>query len=421
MRIKVPLCILSLAAASCGLEVPPTDRMPGEGEHLPLGEMPGMKADGTYGFATQCKTFPQLTPLSDPRIIISLNGLTLRLKDSNSGFDKVYPVGVGAINDKSSSVTYDESLTMYPQRATGRRDFTIRPATVNTCKIWWTDPDTGKRLPVFAGLPFMSWYGAYGIHGPISQYWLSSGGKLKRGYVSHGCVRMEADDVAEVWAYIKGAASVPVRVQKEVDRASDGTVVDIKEKWLLSECATEADCPYSGAACRDNPMSGRKFCTVPCDYYCSDRYGYPVTFCIKDSQSSTGKGYCTYKASTFNDQCRGYDHLTRAKREPRNGMSWIKADVCKPGSRGWIGDRCLANSDCMTGRSCFKASGAAFGFCTETCTKYCPDLQGHPSTFCVDGRCRARCFDAASCPKAFSCKTKQRYNQSWVKRDVCMP
>jgi len=414
------LMVTLLTMAGCGVEMPPTDQMPASGEQLPLGEMPGMKADGTYGYATTCKTFPQLTPLTSPRIVISLNGLTLRLEDSVSGFEKVYPVGVGAINDEAASVTYDESLSMFPQRATGRRDFTIKPATVNTCKIWWTDPDTGKRLPVFAGLPFLSWYGAYGIHGPISQYWLSNGGKLKRGYVSHGCIRMEGDDVAELWAYIKDSASVPVRVQKEVERRATGAAVDIKASWMLGECAADTDCAFDGGVCKQNPVSGRGFCTKPCDYYCSDRYGYPTTFCIKDGQSTSGKGYCTFKASTFNDNCRGYDHFAKASREPRNGMSWIRADVCKPGSRGWIGDRCLADADCMTGKTCRIATGASFGYCTETCTKYCPDKQGHPTTFCVDGTCRARCFDDASCPGGFSCKMSTRHNQPWVKREACV-
>ena len=422
LKNPITLCAaLVLTSTACSVELLDVDQMPAEGEELPLGQMPGMKADGTYGYATQCKTFPQLTGLTSPKITISLNGLTLHLEDKVTGFSKVYPVGVGAINDKQSSITYDESLSMYPLNATGWKDFSIDTASVNTCKIWWTDKDTGKRLPVFAGLPFLSWYGAYGIHGPISQYWLKNGGKLMRGYVSHGCIRMEADDIAEVWAYIKGVAKVPVRVQKELERDAAGDAVDIKDKWLLSECKTDADCPYDGGLCKTNVMSGRSFCTVACDLYCSDRYGYPSTFCIKDSASTSGKGYCTYKATTFNDNCRGYDTFSKGKREPRNGMSWIKADVCKPGSRGWIGDRCGADSDCMTGNTCIKASTATVGFCSQRCTKYCPDLQGAPTTFCVEGLCRARCDGDDACAKDFQCKVQRRYNMPSVTAKACMP
>ena len=421
-RIPLTLCAtLALAAAACGVEMVDVDQIPGPGEELPLGQMPGMKADGTYGYATQCKSFPQLTPLASPKITISLNGLTLHLEDKATGFSKVYAVGVGAINDEPASVTYDESLTMYPLLATGGQDFHITTASVNPCKIWWTDKETGKTLPVFAGLPFLSWYGAYGIHGPISQYWLKNGGKLMRGYVSHGCVRMEAADISELWAYIKGTARVPVRVQKAVERDASGLAVDIKERWMFAECKTDADCPYDDGVCKTNPISGRGFCTVACDYYCSDRYGYPTTFCIDDPASKTGKGYCTYKATTFNDNCRGYDHFKKSSREPRNNMSWVKADVCKPGSRGWIGDRCAADGDCMTGKRCIKEESAATGFCSVRCTKYCPDLQGHPVTFCVSGLCRARCNTDAGCAKGYTCKSEKRYNMPWITATACMP
>ena len=43
-------------------------------------------------------------------------------------------------------------------------DFVIKPSTTQPCKFWWTDPATGQ-LPVFAGLPFLSWSGSYAIHG----------------------------------------------------------------------------------------------------------------------------------------------------------------------------------------------------------------------------------------------------------------
>ena len=36
---------------------------------------------------------------------------------------------------------------------------------------------------VFAGMPFMSWSGSYGIHGPIDDYTAPNGGALRRGGV----------------------------------------------------------------------------------------------------------------------------------------------------------------------------------------------------------------------------------------------
>ena len=420
----IPLTLLLALLPACGPE-DELDGLPPPGEDLPLGDVPDIKADGTWGHATTCKTFPTLTGLAEPRITISLNGLTLRLEDKKTGFSKVYPVGVGEINKKSSSITANESLSMYPVLRYERNDFSIDTASVNPCRIWWRNPATGKRLPVFAGLPFISWYGPYGIHGPVSSYYLASGGKLKRGFVSHGCIRMEGDDVAELWAYIRDTPTVPVRVQKEIDRGTDGAAFDLKQRWILSECSVDAECNFSGGYCKKNAYSGRGFCTAACDRYCNyDKYGYPVTFCVNDPDDSK-EGYCTYKASAFNYSCRRFDGFAEAPGEPRFSQPTVKADVCKPGSSGWIGARCLSSDDCMSGRFCSRATtGAKVGFCTETCTKYCPDLSGHPTTFCVAGLCRTKC-DAdrtgEECSAGHACTLQKRHNQPWVTSGACMP
>ena len=199
-------------------------------EDLPLGQVGDLKADQPWTYAKQCKTIPNRPQLVDPRIVISLDGLTLRLRDGASDFERVYPVGVGTINNQAGARTEAESLSLYPVLRTGRHDFSIETSAVNPCRIWWTDKATGKTMPVFAGLPFLSVYGPYGIHGPVTSYWRKDGGKLKRGYVSHGCIRMESADIAELWAYIKGKKTVPIRLQKEIERRAEGSAIDIASR-----------------------------------------------------------------------------------------------------------------------------------------------------------------------------------------------
>lgn len=76
---------------------------------------------------------------------------------------------------------------------------------------------------MFAGLPFLSWSGNYAIHGPIDNFRAANGGTLRRGYVSHGCIRMPSADVLELYGRIKGVASVPVHVQRARDRKPNGS------------------------------------------------------------------------------------------------------------------------------------------------------------------------------------------------------
>ena len=328
-RLALPFC---LALAACGS----SEWTGEEGVDLPLGELgPGDdltgKADG-WGYATTCKPIPAASvTLAAPRIVVSLKGLTLHLIDDASGWNRVYPIGPGAINTRKGETTYGRSLSMYPPLATKRNDFTIKTAAVDPCKIWWTDPESGQRSPVFAGMPFIPWYGSYGIHGPITGYTAKNGGQLQRGYVSHGCIRMESADVLELWSLIRARTTVPVRVQEEVERATDGLAVDLPQRWLLSECRADADCNFTGGTCLGkSATTGRGFCSVRCSGTCSyDKYGYPVSFCVADA-STPGKGFCTLKSSLFNWSCKRYDGFQSASGVPRFGGNPASADVCLP-------------------------------------------------------------------------------------------
>jgi hypothetical protein len=298
---------------------------------LPLGDRldDAYKADGTWGAALTCKTAPELPQLVSPHITVSIDGLTLRLTDEASGFDKVFPVGPGAINHNPGETSYGESRTLYPVLATGQHDFAITPASIQPCKFWWTDPDTGVRQPVFAGLPFLAWYGNFAIHGPIDNFRAPNGGSLRRGYVSHGCVRMEADDILEVYARIKGLARVPVHVQKEAERWSDGRRVDVPAPWISAECVSDGDCS-TGAFCHANAATGRGFCTVSCTATCADRPGYPTTFCVADPADRT-RGICVEKEVPQDEGCRNFDDL-RPTTATRFNQSSPSASVCLPPS-----------------------------------------------------------------------------------------
>lgn len=422
----------SLLLGACGTQsLDQQQQQSDKQEELPLGQLDygDLKADGTWGQATTCKIVPTLPPLVDPYIVVSIKGLTLRLIDRASDFEKVYPIGPGAINDKPNELTTKESLTMFPVLYKKTNLFSIDTRSTDACHIWWTDPDTGKKLPVFAGMPFLRFWGGYGIHGPITGFTQPNGGYLMRGYVSHGCVRMEAAHILELWAYIKSTPKVPVRVQREVDRRVDGSVVDLQQKWILSECKSDADCNFDGGFCKRNAYSGRSFCTARCTRYCDyDKTGYPTTFCVSDADTPA-QGYCTYKYTAFNDSCRRYEGFVAKKGVSRHGQPSKKADVCLPGSQGWVGDRCLANGDCQSGLGCEQLGSEQLGICSQACSKYCPDAQGFAGTFCVSddqgqGLCRSRCSseeNGAGCLGGFVCALATRHNQPSVSGYACLP
>jgi hypothetical protein len=409
----------SVLAASCG-------GAPEAGDaDLPLGDrLPeDAKSDGTWGYALECKPIPDYPRLSSPEITISLHGLSLRLVDRATGFEKVFPVGVGAIDTRPTESTFGESLSYYPVLATGKNTFSLQTRNIQPCKTWWTDPETGVRQPVFAGLPFMPFYGGYAIHGPIDNFRAANGGNLRRGFVSHGCIRMESADVLEVYSRIRGVSSVPVRLQREPERDAAGRRIDAPRRWIGAECASDADCDFPGGLCKRNRVGGRGFCTARCSRYCPDRAGAPPTFCIADPDAPA-LGMCVPRTASMMPDCRPLDHFTPASL-PRFGQPTVKATVCVPGSPGWIGDRCLSDADCKNGTRC------AAGLCTQSCARYCPDQPGLAPTFCVGepamgsgGSCARTCtpaLNAPECPAGTTCRVRSRFGDPATTKHVCLP
>jgi len=408
--------------AACADHQAPTD--PTGGNDLPLGDLSDsdLKADGAWGHALECKPIPDLPQLIAPHITVSLEGLTLHLTDPASSYDRVFPIGPGAVDATTTDLEFGESLSYYPVLKTGGGDFTITPSSTTPCKTWWTDPDTGEKIPVFAGLPFMSWFGNYAIHGPVDNYRAANGGALRRGYVSHGCIRMEAADVLEVYGRIKDVAKVTVHVQRARERNADNTIVDLPAKWVGSACTQDSDCDYADGFCATNRYSERGFCSARCTQFCTDRPGYPSTFCVADPDAA-GQGMCVAKAVAQNYDCRPYESFAVAAAQPRLNQPSVKADVCLPGSQGWVGDHCLADADCKNGTTCLGATADKAGICSMACALYCSDEPGEADTFCAaGGNCERQCTpssNGAECPSDMACGTAARNGQPGTVRNVC--
>ncbi len=432
MNILWSLSLLA-ALASCADDSAPSDDV--AGDDLGLGDVSDadMKADGNWGAALTCKVVPNLPPLVNPTITLSIDGLTLHLRDAASGYDKVFPVGPGKIETDPNSGEYRESLSYYPVASTGTSDFAITPSSTQPCKTWWTDPANGQKTPVFAGLPFMSFFGAYAIHGPIDNFRAPNGGNLRRGYVSHGCFRMEAADVLEVYARIKGVAKVPVHVQREPERTPERTKVDLATAWIGSQCIGNSDCNFAGGFCATNKLTQRGFCSARCTTTCADKPGAPGTFCVGDpiaAASAQAKGMCVPKAQSENFECRPYDHFQPVQL-PRFNQPAVTATVCMPASPGWVGDHCTASSDCKSGTTCIGASATQPGVCSMACNQFCADQPGYAETFCAampslgaGGSCLRQCTpssNASECPTDMVCAPAPRFGSVLAIKSVCVP
>ena len=161
----------------------------------------------------------------------------------------------------------------------------------------------------------------------------------------------------------------------------------------------------------------------------SDRFGQPTTFCVPDIDDA-GTGMCVFQESSLSAECRRFDHFATHVGVSRFGQSWVRRDVCLPGTDGWIGDRCLVDDDCLSGY-CHELDGESAGLCTEACNRYCPDRDGgYAVTFCVDadpnapengGMCVNRCSSNDDCALGSTCESRARHSQARVVRDACVP
>lgn len=97
---------------------------------------------------------------------------------------------------------------------------------------------------------------------------------------------------------------------------------------------------------------------------------------------------------------------------------------------GWIGDTCRGTADCgYTGARCLLLSNAKQKVCSLSCQRLCPDRVGERGTFCIDsgtgGVCVARCdvkrYPGVGCPAGEVCVSRDRFGQSSVSVDVCLP
>lgn len=406
-RLLIPsLVALGTAACAPEPEAPAPDETPGE--ELSIGELDdlGVKSDG-WGAALNCKPIPNVPALADPEIVISLDGLTLHLRDKAGTYDRVFPVGPGAIGPDGKSYTPVSTGT------TGATFYTSNdtrevPDTgwgwYYPCRIWWTDSETKEKRPVFAGLPFIRLVGpptsAYAIHGPVDGFSMPSGGKLRRGFVSHGCTRMAAEDIVEVYARIKGKGRVPVRIQKEVERDALGRAVDVPKKWIGQECATDGDCNYDGGLCVANPY-GRSYCSRACTGSCPDRAGYGTTRCIKGPRNT---GLCAIASDKFNNSCGAFDGRV-AKSAALFGRSGA-ATVCLPGTKGGRFAPCLYASDCTGAGAVCQPGGVAAGpgFCTTACSGTCAGNDTVCSAVNGANRCVEKCWSQDVCALGTACE-----------------
>lgn len=164
--------------------------------------------------------------VSPVKIVVSLAGLTCHVVCPDENIDWVFPVGVGVKGSSGRSIT--------PTCASRGVDFfRLHSNPKNT----WYYMAKRKSPAYFGGFPFLRMNienskkaHTYGLHGPITKN--SKGWYLQRGYVSHGCIRMQGEDVKKIYNLAIRYPGARVLIQQAVETRSDGTAIDVDfKRW----------------------------------------------------------------------------------------------------------------------------------------------------------------------------------------------
>jgi hypothetical protein len=219
MSKLVSLLSLAVLAAGCADATYDGDPELGMGEGVDYdADNPNAPMDDGKSDAPRYTVPTDLPMLVAPEIIVSIDGLTVHLFDRATGFQEVYPAGVGTKNSRGVSITPAGHFKTGAEVRDG----------------WWYV--ARRTVPAyFAGLPFLritarNYQGAntYGLHGPIEA-------ELTRGYVSHGCIRMRARDIIRLFWMVKNHPNTPVTFQREPELDAAGRRVDVGMRptlWL---------------------------------------------------------------------------------------------------------------------------------------------------------------------------------------------
>ncbi len=337
-------CIALLLAAGCvAMPAAPadeTDPQAGLTDGEPFDERDDAPADWGAKFDRPApyRVPADLPELVAPEVIVSLDGLTVHLFDRETGFSRVYPAGVGVLGGSGRSITPTGHFTTSADASDG----------------WWYTA-TRWEPAYFEGYPFLRitarnsrGYNTYGLHGPITD-------PLRRGYVSHGCVRMDHEDIVELFFLVKDHPATPVTIQQEVEVDAVGRPVDLGSEIALfapgervvygasvgprdgvgfvgDACGSDAECGgYAGAS--DVYCHPAGFCTQKCEGYCPDLAGRAGTFCAADPTAPSPTGLCVSKVGPENAECAtvaGTVPEDAARFAGASGAPAATARVCLP-------------------------------------------------------------------------------------------
>lgn len=172
----------------------------------------------------------------DLRLIMSIGDTVVRLEDTRSGFRRIWPLGVGAV-DTIRLPGAVSSLT--PTTEYGRLDKRGSWEIMRFPKHFQDKPYLPLHIPYARDgrLVWRATWIAFHIWQPP---------RFARGFLSHGCIRMRDQDLAELSAFVFGVETfIPVRIRAKPDPEMAHPHWKLKDRyWKLKNIGSASTPKY---------------------------------------------------------------------------------------------------------------------------------------------------------------------------------
>jgi len=199
--------------------------------------------ENPYGFIFHDVEVLARNPITvmDLQVIVSIGDMTMRVEDTRSGFRRVYPLGVGAI-DFIRIPGGTSSLT--PTTEFGRLDKRGSWEVMTFPKHFQDKPYLPLHIPYprrnDADPPELSWRAtdvAFHIWQPP---------RFARGFLSHGCVRMRDEDLAELTAFVFGVEThIPIAIRAKPEATMGHPYWKLQNRfWKLKNIGSDSTPKY---------------------------------------------------------------------------------------------------------------------------------------------------------------------------------
>lgn len=163
----------------------------------------------------QVLSFDQEIPLSQTKFSVYGDILDRKiiLEDPVNAITKVFPVGLGSFDIRTMNSSLDGSVMSLTREFPPYEQAYITKANITGGGAASNNTEARTYPSYYRGRPFLGIYTGDGVYHQIGMHYQIDSEGLKRGFISHGCIRIRDKDLYQLSAIVNNGPNDKVPVQ----------------------------------------------------------------------------------------------------------------------------------------------------------------------------------------------------------------